>query len=119
MKGQFFGPDTEGIKVIEDENPDTYKTYKGWIGMDFGKPVEVAKIRYLLAGDGGEVKEGVAYKLFYWQENQWHSAGIQKAQGREVVFTDVPANGLYRLVELEGEKRSCIFTIENERVQYR
>ena len=119
LKGQFFGPDTEGIKVIEDENPDTYKTYKGWIGMDFGKPVEAAKIRYLLAGDGGEVKEGVAYKLFYWQENQWHSAGIQKAQGREVVFTDVPANGLYRLVELEGEKRSCIFTIENERVQYR
>ena len=116
LSGRFWGPDSVG--VVADGNPDTYKSYKGWLGVDFGRPVRVAEICYLLAGDGGEVREGRCYQLSCWVDNRWVVVDSRMAHGRKVVFEDVPAGCLYRLAEEGQDGRTCFFTWEGNRIRY-
>lgn len=116
LSGRFWGPDSVG--VVADGNPDTYKSYKGWLGVDFGCPVRVAEIRYLLAGDGGEVREGRRYQLSCWVDNRWVVVDSRMAHGRKVVFEGVSAGCLYRLAEEGQDGRTCFFTWEGNRIRY-
>ena len=52
------------------------------------------------------------YELSYW-DNGWQSLGKQTAGEGTLVFDNVPAGGLYWLVEEDSDKEERIFTIEN------
>lgn len=57
------------------------------------------------------LKEGSEYELFYWQD-EWQSAGKQIATTEPMIFTDVPADLIYWLVETDSRKEERIFTYE-------
>ena len=59
-----------------------------------------------------EFKIGAEYELFYWQD-EWISLGTQTAEKQELIFNNVPAHGLYWLVEVDGSKDERIFSYQD------
>ncbi len=59
------------------------------------------------------VKPGSTYELFVWLEGRWSSLGKQTAADDPVSFDEVPAGGLYWLVEEGSRRLERPFTIEN------
>jgi len=57
---------------------------------------------------------GVKYELFCWRDG-WQSLGTGEAADEPLVFTDVPAGGLYRLVAEQSDREERIFTIQDGR----
>ena len=84
-----------------------------WVGMDFGKPIEIERIRFTGRGDGNSIDMGDTYELFFWHNNTWTSLGTQTATGIDLTFRNVPEGGLYLLRDLTKGKDERIFTYEN------
>lgn len=82
-----------------------------WVGMDFGKPVKIEKIRYLPRNDQNTIEPGDEYELFYWDQS-WISLGVQKAEKNYLIFKG-PENALYWLRNLSRGKEERIFSFEN------
>lgn len=118
LSGKFFGPDIQNAEAITDNNPDTYKGYKGWIGVDLGKPVFVSEIRYLLTLPH-RIRKNHHYELLYFYEGRWQCAAARTAPGEEITFPAIPAGFLYRLADTERNEYSNIFTIQDQKIQFR
>ena len=86
-----------------------------YVGMDFGKPVEMSKILYTGRGDGNTIDIGDTYELFYWDGNRWISVGQQKAADVKLEYEQVPSGTLYWLRDLTKGKEERIFTYEGGR----
>jgi len=59
-----------------------------------------------------EFKIGTQYELSYWN-NEWISLGIRTAEKQDLVFDNVPANGLYWLVEVDSNNEERIFSYQD------
>lgn len=80
-----------------------------WVGMDFGRPVDIEKIIYTPRGDGNTIDVGDEYELFYWGSGQWNSLGRQTATTVKLNYGNVPTNALYLLKDLTKGKEERIF----------
>lgn len=89
-----------------DEHPNAY------IGIDFGKEVEIDRIIYSPRTDGNDVIPGEEYELFYW-ENRWVSLGRKKADGFRLQYDSVPDNSLLWLHNRTKGVEERIFTYMN------
>lgn len=85
----------------------------GWVGMDFGHPVDIEKIIYTPRGDGNTIGIGDEYELFYWVEHYWASLGKQIATTIKLEYEQVPSDALYLLRNLTRGKEERIFTYVN------
>lgn len=85
-----------------------------WLGLDFGKQVEVNKLVYLPRSDDNFIKEGELYELFYW-DKEWRSLGQQTGsrQLQYLEYDNVPDNALLLLRNLTKGKEERIFTYED------
>jgi len=87
---------------------------QGWVGLDFGKPMNIAYFRYLPRNDDNFIKEGEEYELFYWENYQWNSLGKQTGTSKQYLeYTNAPLNALFWLRNLTKGKEERIFTYEN------
>lgn len=84
-----------------------------WVGMDFGKPVDIEKILFTARGDGNTIDIGDTYELFYWGNGHWNSLGKQKANTVTLEYKNVPTGALYWLRDLTKGEEERIFTYEN------
>ncbi len=84
-----------------------------WVGMDFGKPIEVGKILYVGRGDGNTIEIGDMYELMYWDDNCWNSLGKQVAEDISLKYDNVPRGALLWLRDLTKGQEERIFTYEN------
>ena len=100
--------DGDILTFHESANPDS-----AWVGMDFGKPVKLARLSYFGRGDGNCVEPGDVYELFCWKDCQWRSLGRQKATRTSLVYSKVPSGGLYLLKDLTKGKDERIFTYKD------
>ena len=82
-----------------------------YVGMDFGKPIEISKILYTGRGDGNTIDIGDNYELFYWGEGRWVSLGRQEAGNVKLEY-EAPTNALFWLRDLTKGKDERIFTYE-------
>jgi hypothetical protein len=100
-----------------DRNPLTYfdapAPSDSWVGMDFGEPVKIDKIWYTPRSDGNDVTPGDMHELLYWDVNGWISLGEKEASEPELIYNNVPANGLYWIRNLSKGEEERIFTCEN------
>jgi hypothetical protein len=86
----------------------------GWVGLDFGKPVNITSFRYLPRNDDNFIKEGEEYELFYWDSNQWNSLGKQIGTSKQYLeYTNAPLGALFWLRNLTKGREERIFTYEN------
>jgi hypothetical protein len=101
-------------KAFDQDKSTYYSTQKpngNWIGMDFGKPIVIQKIRYLPRNDGNTIEPGDEYELFYWN-GEWRSLGVQKATQYSLKYS-APENALLWLKDLTKGKEERIFTYEH------
>jgi hypothetical protein len=59
-----------------------------------------------------QVKEGAAYELFVWRNGGWQSLGRLERGERDRTFAELPADGLFWLVEDGSEHLERIFTVD-------
>ena len=81
--------------------------------MDFGKNVEIGKIKYTPRNDDNDISPGDEYELFYWSGSGWASLGKQTAISHKLTYDNVPQNTLLLLRDLTRGKEERIFTYEN------
>lgn len=125
LKGEIIGDPKENVKnhryfsYIFDGDLSTYflrpRKMEPWVGLDFGKPQRIVKVRYCPRSDTNFIEIGNLYELLFWKNNDWESLGKKIAQTQELVYKDVPSNGLYLLRNLSGGKEERIFTYENNK----
>jgi len=84
-----------------------------WVGMDFGAPKQLKRIRFTGRGDGNSIDSGHLYELLYWDNNSWASLGRKVATDTHLGYRNIPQNGLFLLRDLTKGKDERIFTYEN------
>ena len=100
---------------ICDGNIDTFyagEVRNAYVGIDFGKEVEIDRIIYSPRTDGNDVIPGEEYELFYW-ENRWVSLGRKKADSFRLQYDSVPDNSLLWLHNRTKGVEERIFTYMN------
>jgi hypothetical protein len=122
LSGDIIG--TEGVyeenkgkEVVFDKDGLTYfkavTDSGGWIGLDFGKPQKIDRIRFLPRNDDNNIRQGDQYELFYWDEGKWNSLGRKTGEDLTLVYDNCPVGALYLLHNHTRGKEERIFTYEN------
>lgn len=98
------------ILTFADLNPYLSKEDSmGWVGVDFGKEVEIAAIEVCPRNDKNNVIKGMEYELFYWKGG-WASLGKKVASDYMLLYDNVPANALLLLKCTTEGRENRIFT---------
>jgi hypothetical protein len=84
-----------------------------WVAIDFGKPVKISKLRFLVRNDLNLIEVGDEYELLYFDMG-WNSLGKQKADHNYIIFNKVPDNALLLLRDLTKGKEERVFTYNKE-----
>jgi hypothetical protein len=102
---------------VFDDNPLTFfsspEMSDSWVGLDFGKPVNIDRILYMPRTDGNIVTYGDEYELKYWDKTGWISLGRKVADNVHITFDNCPSNALFLLHNHTRGVEERIFTYEN------
>jgi hypothetical protein len=79
-----------------------------WVAIDYGIPVKVSKVRFLVRNDLNVIDVGNKYELFYFDMG-WQSLGGQIAIKNYLIYNNIPANALLLLRNLTKGKEERIF----------
>lgn len=124
---EFHLLDTEGnslnvqsnvLEALTDNNSRTFEKIRGEWCVDFGKPVIVKGVRYMLWVSEGNIIEGHEYELFCFDSQGWRSLGRQQAKGLHLTFKQIPSGCLYQLKDLSSNTWGDIFTEKNGRIKF-
>jgi hypothetical protein len=88
-----------------------------WVAIDYGKPVTVSKLRFLVRNDLNIIEIGDEYELSYFDLG-WHSLAKQKANHNYIIFNNVPDNALLRLSDLTKGQDERIFIYKDGKQQW-
>ena len=126
LKGETIGTDGTrwGVEAhtkhaVFDKDPLTYYISKessgAWVGLDFGEPERIGKIRYLFRNDDNSIRAGDRYELFYFTPQGWKSCGEKQGQEQEqyLVYDNVPVNALLLLRNYTRGREERIFTYQD------
>lgn len=99
-----------------DSNDYSYSEFRrhGSLLVDFGYPVIIDKIVYVLQNDDNYVVPGNEYELLYY-DNGWHTLGCVRSKGYELTYKNAPSNAMYLLRNKTKGKEERIFTYENSK----
>jgi hypothetical protein len=87
-----------------------------WIGLDFGVPRRVTKIKYCPRSDDNGIVPGELYELYCWDDNGWTSLGRQTGGDHyKLVYDNVPLNALLRLHNHTRGKEHRPFTCDHDK----
>ena len=119
IQGQTMHIDSLRAQALFDDSPLTYSAIYSWIGLDFGRPVGISRIRYLPRNDANGIYPGNEYELLYYRFPEgWTSLGIKSPEGYEIEYDQVPSGGLYWLRNLTCGQEERIFTWENGEARF-
>lgn len=105
----------DDILTFADLNPYLSKEDStGWVGVDFGKEIDITAIGVCPRNDKNNVIKGMEYELFYW-DKQWISLGKKVASDYILEYNNVPSQALLLLKCTTEGRENRIFTWENNR----
>jgi len=84
-----------------------------WVGLEFEKPQNIGKVRYIMRNDGNFIQKDELYELFYADYYGWKSMGVKMAKSDSIIYENVPKNAIYLLKDHSGGVEERIFTYEN------
>jgi hypothetical protein len=82
-----------------------------WAAIDYGKPVSVSKVRFLVRNDLNVVEIGDEYELLYFDLG-WKSINKKKANHNYIIFDNVPDKALLLLRDLTKGHEERIFVYQ-------
>ena len=103
--------------AVFDGNPFTYfdapRPSGCWVGLDFGKELEISKIALLPVNDDNHINEDELYELYYF-DRDWVSLGQRTGDHNFYLkYDQVPENSLLLLKNHTKGKEERIFTYKN------
>lgn len=75
---------------------------EGWVGLDLGKPQQIAEIIFVPRNKDDFIRNGDLYELFWWEQGHWASAGKKIATTDEIDFWVPKGSLLYLHNETRG-----------------
>jgi len=109
--GKAFDNDILSFVEINKSKAVNLKQPTNWVGLDFGKLVNVVAVGMCPRNDKNNVIKGLVYELFYWKD-RWVSVGTKLANEYWITYDNVPKNTLL-LLKCSGEGvENRIFTYE-------
>ena len=116
LRGNVTSSLVSDVDKCLDGDAFTYAEFKhmGAMMTDFGKPVEIDRIVYIVQNDDNYVVPDNDYELLYY-DNGWHSLGRVRSDSYEIEYKNVPSNAMYLLRNKTKGKEERIFTYENGR----
>jgi hypothetical protein len=102
--------DGNSLTFFEDARTGYFEKY---IGLQFDKPQQIQKIRFLARNDMNSIQKGDLYELFFWNNSAFQSLGKKTATEEQIAFHDVPQGALLWLRDLSSGKEERIFTYKN------
>lgn len=102
--------DGDWLTIFHAEQPSG-----GWVGLDFGQPISIDRVRCIPRSDDNNVRVGDYYELLYWGKDDWVSLGIKEANERSIKYNLVPENALLLLRNLTRGKQERIFIYKKEK----
>jgi hypothetical protein len=123
LQGKIMGnpklPPKESYFRAFDGNMESYfiaeNSPLSWVGLDLGKRMKIAKIKYCPRSDVNFIIAGNDYNLSYWNGEKWASLGNMKATEAVLKYKQVPTNAIYLLHCLTKGVEDRIFTYENDK----
>ena len=114
LRGNITSILVSDVEKCLDGDAFTYAEFKhrGSMMLDFGKPVEIDRIVYIVQNDDNYVVPDNEYELLYYDKG-WHSHGRVISEGYELLYRKVPSNAMYLLRNKTKGKEERIFTYEN------
>jgi hypothetical protein len=117
-----IGSDNEVVKKAFDgdwlSNFETDSLNGNWVGMDFGKPVVVEKVRIVPRNDDNYIHPGEEYELKYWNTTGWVSMGRRVANDNYLVYDNIPSGVLLWLDNLTSGMDERIFRYNNGKPEW-
>ena len=91
----------------------------GYVGLDFGKPYRITRIKYHPRSDDNNIVPGELYELYYWTVDGWESLGKQTGRDDKTLrYSNIPKNMLLRLHNHTRGKENRIFVYEDGKQIY-
>ena len=126
LQGKPFGnPGLFGNTLREMIDGDRVSFFYGahddvnYVGLDFGKPYQITRIKYNPRSDDNNIVPGELYELYYWTIDGWKSLGRQKGRDDKTLrYSNIPKNLLLRLHNHTRGKENRIFIYENDKQIY-
>lgn len=81
-----------------------------WVGMDFGKEVNIGKLIFIPRTDGNMIQLGDTYELYWWGPEGWQLIGGPRIARDVVLEYLAPSNALYWLRDVSRGREERIFT---------
>lgn len=122
VMGKIIG--TEGVPGWEREKAfdndwltcfQTEASDHSWIGMDFGKPVLIQKVRCIPRTDDNYIHVGDKYELKFWDSSSWHSLGTKVADENHLIYDQVPEHAVLWLSNLTRGREERIFVYKGNK----
>ena len=103
--------DNDWLTNFETDAPDG-----AWVGIDFGKAVQIGSVRIVPRSDDNDIHPGDIYELRYWSNNgEWISRGIRTADGNTLSYDSIPEGALMWLSNQTRGWDERPFLIDNEK----
>lgn len=90
----------------------------GWVGADFGEPVNIDEVEYVPRNDDNDIVPGNHYELCYFKNGREVIVGEQKAESNSLTFKNVPSGCIYILHNLDKGREERIFTYSNNIINW-
>ena len=100
-------------KAEYDGNRQTAPKAHSNITLRLKEPQIVSRVRFAPLNADNGIRGGEWYRLHYWEQDGWQSAGVVQADYEYVVFNDVPAHKLYWLENLTTGREEMPFVMIN------
>ncbi|WP_106830705.1 discoidin domain-containing protein [Parabacteroides pacaensis] len=105
--------DGDHLTMFDSKNPN-----QNWVGLDFGKPISIDRIRIIPRSDGNRVQVGDTYELVYWGDHDWVSLGTQVATSNLLSFYSVPKGALLLLHNHTRGQQERIFLYKDGAIEW-
>jgi hypothetical protein len=104
----------KSIQAMFDGDMSTFHevSKKTWVMIEFDKPYQITKLKYVQRNDMNFIEIGHQYELMFFDKG-WQSLGLKTATDSHLEYNNVPGNSVLLLCDLTAGKEERIFNYEN------
>lgn len=89
-----------------------------WVGMDFGKPIRVQKVRCIPRNDDNFIHTGHKYELKFWNNSEWKVIYSKVVNDNVLAYDSVPAGALLWLKDKWGGWDERVFLYKDGKQEW-